>query len=259
MCALGVTVCVRAVGCGALSRYRRERRISFSTPTSHSFTWVSCSQAQSKSVLADALIAREVKSIVTAKGVTVEAQHFDTTACTKDDLVNALKLWLEVHPGWNKTAPEQLLSDAGHRIIYTPPYCPELQPIEKLWALVKGRVAAQATVDRTMFQTREQCEDAFEAVTPLQCNSLVRHVHDWIDEFIRSDDDLEFRQFGSLGSVVHNLKLFQLTTATQPPASAVPQSTPSASSVPVRMEISPEPAPSAAAAATACRVLRRRH
>jgi hypothetical protein len=30
----------------------------------------------------------------------------------------------------------------GHYLLYTPPYHPELQPIELIWATVKGRIAS---------------------------------------------------------------------------------------------------------------------
>ncbi|OQR85882.1 hypothetical protein ACHHYP_11227 [Achlya hypogyna] len=29
----------------------------------------------------------------------------------------------------------------GHQVLYTPPYHPELQPIEEVWAVVKNRIA----------------------------------------------------------------------------------------------------------------------
>jgi transposase len=37
---------------------------------------------------------------------------------------------------------DKLASEQGHTILRTPPYHPELQPIEVCWAVVKGHVAA---------------------------------------------------------------------------------------------------------------------
>ena len=33
-------------------------------------------------------------------------------------------------------------NERGWELIWTPPYCPDLQPIEKLWAFIKNRVGA---------------------------------------------------------------------------------------------------------------------
>ena len=40
------------------------------------------------------------------------------------------------------------MSDAGHSLVYTPPFCPEVQPIELLRAKVKRYVAARSTHNR---------------------------------------------------------------------------------------------------------------
>ena len=36
---------------------------------------------------------------------------------------------------------EQKLRSFGHKVLWTPPYCPELQPIELFWAARKNHVA----------------------------------------------------------------------------------------------------------------------
>ena len=38
----------------------------------------------------------------------------------------------------------------GTNLLFTPPYCPDLQPIELVWAIVKGRVAREWTKERTL-------------------------------------------------------------------------------------------------------------
>ena len=45
---------------------------------------------------------------------------------------------------------EQILLDRGHKILWTPPYCPELQPIELFWAAGKNHVAAKFETNQTM-------------------------------------------------------------------------------------------------------------
>ena len=46
-------------------------------------------------------------------------------------------------------------------MLWTPPYTPDLQPIEVFWAIGKNRVAAQYARGRTMKQTIEQLRDGW--------------------------------------------------------------------------------------------------
>jgi len=45
-----------------------------------------------------------------------------------------------------------VMKDAGHDILWTPPYCPDLQPIEIFWAHGKGHAAQQYRNGNTMKQ-----------------------------------------------------------------------------------------------------------
>lgn len=178
-------------------------------------SWVSSSKQQTKAELADILIGQDVTHLLTKDGRRVESHLFNSSHCTKDDLQAAINTWLNQHPDWNQYIPEQLLSDKGHRIIYTPPFCPEVQPIELLWAFVKNRVAARATLNRSMTESREQTEEAFEAVTAMQCNNIVRHCHDWMDKWLQTEEAGDLQQCGSLAGVIKNLKLIKLATQMQ--------------------------------------------
>lgn len=149
-------------------------------------------------------------SLVTGTGREVLSHRFTTTDCSKEDLIAAVKQWLNQHPGHNKTVPEQLLSDQGHRIIYTPPHSPDVQPIEKLWALVKSQVARRATLHRSITDTRVQAEEAFEYVTPEQFNNIVRHCHDWVDSWLSTAEAGDLQQCGTLAGVVKALPLLNL-------------------------------------------------
>ncbi len=46
-------------------------------------------------------------------------------------------------------------------LIFTPPYCPDLQPIEMIWGLVKNRVAADWFENRSMKQVLDHLFNAF--------------------------------------------------------------------------------------------------
>jgi transposase len=61
---------------------------------------------------------------------------------TSDELKLAILNYLKVH---NKEVleckVEQCLNDRGHEVVWTPPYTPDLQPIELFWAAGKNHVA----------------------------------------------------------------------------------------------------------------------
>jgi transposase len=56
---------------------------------------------------------------------------------------------------------EGFLKERGHRIIWTPPYCPDLQPIETFWGCAKGWVAQDCENNRSMKQVVQLLRDAW--------------------------------------------------------------------------------------------------
>jgi hypothetical protein len=178
-------------------------------------SWISNSKAQSKHELAHMLLDLGVAQLTTVghSPRTIPSHRFTAAlgagGPSKDDLIAAVQLWLDEHPDHNRTVVEQLMDDAGHSLIYTPPFCPEVQPIELLWAKIKRYVADRATHNRSMTETREQTEEAFEKVSKMFCNSIVKHCHDWIDYFLSTDDAQDFQQCGTLAGVIKSLPLLQ--------------------------------------------------
>jgi hypothetical protein len=221
-------------------------------------TWVSSSKAQSKHELAHQLLDLGVTQLITVDDArrTVQAHQFALQRSqggpSKDDLIAAVQQWLDEHPEHNRSVVEQLMSDAGHSLVYTPPFCPEVQPIELLWAQVKRHVAARSTHNRSLTEAREQTEQGFEQVTKLFCNSIVKHCHDWIDHFLSTEAAEDLQQCGTLAGLVKCLPLLQRTSATtSPPLGAVQP-----------MNISPYPssaAPSSGSSAPSTRNLRKRN
>jgi transposase len=59
----------------------------------------------------------------------------------------------------------KLAREKFHKILFTPPYHSDLQPIELVWALVKGNVAHLYSNGRTMDQLEKQLKDEFEGLT----------------------------------------------------------------------------------------------
>ncbi len=69
---------------------------------------------------------------------------------------------------------DQIAEAAGHSILRTPQYHPELQPIETCWGVVKNYMADHC--DFTMKNFRERLPFAFDKVTPRTCKSLIAKV-----------------------------------------------------------------------------------
>jgi transposase len=61
------------------------------------------------------------------------------------ELKSAVKAHLTQNPSINKTKVDKLLEPHGHGIVWTPPFTPEVQPIELIWSQIKGEVARNYT------------------------------------------------------------------------------------------------------------------
>ncbi len=111
---------------------------------------------------------------------------------TVKELNEALKEELPKHKEFQITEIQKLFDQEGWQLLYTPPYTPEVQPIEKVWAYVKHIVASQFTPDRTASSLHVAIIMAFygkptlnlSGVTPELCQSLIYHAYRWCDQFI---------------------------------------------------------------------------
>jgi hypothetical protein len=218
-------------------------------------SWVSNSKAQNKHELAHLLMDLGEQELTTVgpSPRRVPAHLFEAKVSaggpSKDDLLAAVQAWLDAHPDHNRTVVEQLMTDAGHTLVYTPPFCPEVQPIELLWAAIKRYVAARSTHNRSMTEAREQTEQAFERITKMFCNSVVKHCHDWIDGFLATDEAEDLQQCGTLAGVIKHLSLLNATSEQIPPDK----------STVLHTKIPPPPPSTPASAAAPARNLRCRH
>ena len=216
-------------------------------------SWISASKAKNKHELAHELLDLGVPELTTARGIVVPSHRFEADLSaggpSKDDLIAAIKKWLDEHPDYNRTVIEQLFDDAGYGIIYTPPFCPEVQPIELLWAKVKRYVADRATHNRSVTEARQQTEEGFEQITKMFCNSIIKHCHNWIDSFLKTEGAEDLKQCGCLAKVMNNLSLLKIARTDPLPADQAP----------IPMDIDP-PAPSIPSPSpSSLRNLRKRH
>ena len=73
----------------------------------------------------------------------------------------------------------------GHKIVRTPPYHPELQPIEQCWAVVKNHCAEKC--DFTIDGLKNHVEEGFEKITLATCRANVADMRREEDRYWNED------------------------------------------------------------------------
>lgn len=96
--------------------------------------------------------------------------------------------WLRVHAKERniKTSEMRINEVLGTRgrIVFTPPYMPELQPIEELWRSVKGFVAREFVGTRTMPQLWQHVLEGFVRYGGVsRCKKLVARARAWEERY----------------------------------------------------------------------------
>ena len=108
----------------------------------------------------------------------------------KDDCLKAELVQILTKVGPQPTyVLDEIAGEQGHEILRTPPYHPELQPIETCWGVVKNEIARNC--DFTMDNLILQLESAFDKVTAKTCSGLIRRMRDVEDAFLRDDAALD--------------------------------------------------------------------
>ena len=125
-------------------------------------------------------------------------QHGGRYAPTLEELKAELTKYLRDHPDINRTEVAKLFDTNHHQLLYTPPYLPAVQPIERLWAYVKNYVASQYTSGRTIPMLLEQTYKGFygdgqqhAGVTKELCANVIRHSIEYCNHLISLDDSLD--------------------------------------------------------------------
>lgn len=93
---------------------------------------------------------------------------------------------------------DELLKRYGHDVLRLPPYHPELNPIEKIWALVKNWVAAHNTTFK-LADTEALTRQKFANVSEQEWYNVCQHVRKYEEELIEKehlfDDTLDHLRF----------------------------------------------------------------
>lgn len=106
----------------------------------------------------------------------------------REDMLKA-----ELYELCSKLAPkpefsiDRIAAEKGHTLLRTPPYHPELQPIETCWGVVKGYVATHN--DFTMAKVTRLLEEGFDKVTARTVKGIVKKVRQKEDDFWKEDSN----------------------------------------------------------------------
>jgi DDE superfamily endonuclease len=86
---------------------------------------------------------------------------------------------------------EQLALDAGHEVCYQPPHHSDFQPIELLWAKLKGNIGRKYNSDTTMAILKERLDEEFEAALTWNdsIGGMIRKTSAICRSFYKSDED----------------------------------------------------------------------
>ena len=71
-----------------------------------------------------------------------------------------------------------------------PPYHPDLNPIQKIWVIVKGRIAAK-NVTFKLGDVQQLAEQHFAAVTMVDWAAVCRHVKAAEDEYMSREHEMD--------------------------------------------------------------------
>ena len=115
--------------------------------------------------ISSVVVERQKKGTEEHESKTLQQHTFHSRggphAPTLVELRQSLTDHLAAHPELNRTEVFKLLTQHRHELLYTPPYLPGVQPIERLWAYSKNYVASRYKTGRTMRELLMQTYQAF--------------------------------------------------------------------------------------------------
>ena len=103
---------------------------------------------------------------------------------TADEMKSAVRKAIdEKHPEWRRSDVQLEFEKLGWNLIFTPPYCPQYQPIELFWAHGKNYVADMVFPKRSLIEARNQLRDGWYGCVnsdgqrhrACDCSKLISH------------------------------------------------------------------------------------
>lgn len=100
------------------------------------------------------------------------------------------KIVLENKPRYVKYVLDDILEKEGHSVLRLPPYHPDLNPIEMIWAEVKNFVASHNTTFK-MSDVQKLCEEKFATISPDDWKSRCEHVKNTEKEYAAKEPAID--------------------------------------------------------------------
>lgn len=100
-----------------------------------------------------------------------------------------LLLYAKANKSTPSYAAQVIAAEYGHLVYFTPPYHPELQPIELVWGQVKNRLAANPSIK--IAELKEKVECGFDNIASEDWVRAYRHVQRFEDRYNAPADDDE--------------------------------------------------------------------
>ena len=123
------------------------------------------------------LAAITVNGVVAASSIDSSTDGQVFTCFIADVLVPALRpgmvIVMDNLPAHKIAAIRRVIEQARCRLVYLPPYSPDLSPIENIWSKVKQLLRSSAA--RVIPALREAISAAFTAVTASDCYNCFAH------------------------------------------------------------------------------------
>lgn len=108
-------------------------------------------------------------------------------ALTKPELYELIKQYKTSNPQLKLDA---LLAAHGHAALRLPPYHPELNPIEKIWAIVKQWVAARNTTFK-LTDVEALTREKFGSIGIQEWTSVCNHVDKVVEQYLQTESLLD--------------------------------------------------------------------
>ena len=84
---------------------------------------------------------------------------------------------------------DKIAEQFGHKVVRTPPYHPELQPIEVCWGIVKNHIGRNCNF--TLANLKLELDIGFTKVTPETCRGIIKKIKKKEDQFLDEDVALD--------------------------------------------------------------------
>lgn len=87
---------------------------------------------------------------------------------------------------------DSIMESHGHKVLRLPPYHPDFNPIENIWAQVKGHVS-KFNVSMNLTEVKRLLLEKFSSITPEDWRKVVDHAIKCEDEFLTTEEALDRR------------------------------------------------------------------